>query len=845
VIHLELGNEMWNGIYEGEGIADPVVYGQRAAAIFAAARSAASFNASNFDLIMGSWATQPSWTQQEMASSSGYDSVDAAPYLFNSLNDYGSNEAIFGPMFAQPEEVDSTASGYMTQQSQAASGGSTPANLAIYEVNLSTTSGTASQSVVNQVVAGLGAGIAVADHMLLMIRDLGITTQNMFALTEWQNSFSNPQNANEAVPLWGSVIDMGGQTNLKRPQYLAEQLANSAILPTMLTTTVSGTNPTWNQPQSTNDSIQLAAAHYLQTFAFTDGTHYSVVVFNLSRSGALPVTFSGTNAPTGNVFISQLTSANPTDNNESQTNSTPVVNAPKQTTVANFNPATPYSLPPYSMTVFLWPSEALPASTTTLQTSPTFANTGQTVTLTATVSSQSSTNIPTGTVTFLNGTTSLGTSTLDASGIATFNTTALPVGSDSITASYGGDAGDTASTSEAVTVTIATGLPVTNTVVTASAAAINLGQSVTFTATVSPPGGSAAATGTVTFLDGTSSLGTAQLNASGVATFSTTTLAAGMHSITASYSGDSKNAGSVSAAVSVNVTTAPTTVATTTALTASATQLTAGQSVTFTATVTPQSASSVPTGTVTFLDGSTSLGTGPLNASGVATFNTSTLAAGSHSITASYGGDTNNAASTSAAVAVAVAASGAGTYTMAVSSSTLNLTAGQASNLTITLTPAGGFNEPINLGCSGLPSGVTCTFTPASVTPSGAPIKSTVSILAPSQTSFVPNHAPPGTPGGRLAFGWVMPWGFISLLGLGKARRRSRIFEWSFRVALAVFLVAGSLWVSGCGGGGGSSSTSGGGGNSTPTNTTFTLTIVATAPGTQNQSSQITVNVQS
>ena len=131
---------------------------------------------------------------------------------------------------------------------------------------------------------------------------------------------------------------------------------------------------------------------------------------------------------------------------------------------------------------------------------------------------------------------------------------------------------------------------------------------------------------------------------------------------------------------------------------------------------------------------------------------------------------------------------------MAVSSSTLNLTAGQASTLTITLTPAGGFNAPINLGCSGLPQGVTCTFSPASVTPSGAPVTSTVSILAPQSNLVRAQYAPPGAPDGRLAFGWVMPWGFISLLGLGKARRRSRIFEWSFRVAFAAFLIAGSFW---------------------------------------------------
>ncbi len=437
---------MWNsGYFAGEAIANPAAYGNVAATAFAAARASASYDASKFDLVMGSWAEQPNWTTQEMASSSGYDSVAAAPYLFNSLNDYGSNEAIFGPMFAQPEQVDSssTASGnYMYQQAHAAAAGSPPAKLAVYEVNLSTNSGTAPQTMVNQVAAGLGAGIAMADHLLLMMRDLGITTQNMFALPEYVNAFNNSSIPNETVPLWGSVIDMGGETNLKRPQFYALQLANSAILPTLLATTVSGTNPTWNQAQSSNDSIQLANAHYLQSFAFTNGTQNSVVVFNLSRSGSLPVTFSGVNAPSGSVVISQLTSLNPTDNNEGLFTNSPVVAAPTQTNVSNFNPATPYSLPPYSMTVFATGTAALAATTTTLQASPASANTGQSVTLTATVSAQSGTNTPTGTVTFYNGSTSLGTATLSPAGTANLSTTTLPAGPDSITASYGGDSND-------------------------------------------------------------------------------------------------------------------------------------------------------------------------------------------------------------------------------------------------------------------------------------------------------------------------------------------------------------------------------------------------------------------
>jgi hypothetical protein len=96
--------------------------------------------------------------------------------------------------------------------------------------------------------------------------------------------------------------------------------------------------------------------------------------------------------------------------------------------------------------------------------------------------------------------------------------------------------------------------------------------------------------------------------------------------------------------------------ATLTALQTSASSVTSGTSVTLTATVAETSASGVPTGTVTFLDGTTSIGTGTLNSSGVATLITSSLSVGTHSITAQYGGDSNNAASTSSALTVTVTA---------------------------------------------------------------------------------------------------------------------------------------------------------------------------------------------
>ena len=83
----------------------------------------------------------------------------------------------------------------------------------------------------------------------------------------------------------------------------------------------------------------------------------------------------------------------------------------------------------------------------------------------------------------------------------------------------------------------------------------------------------------------------------------------------------------------------------TTTVSSSPSSSTIGQMVTFTATVTPTTGSTgTPTGTVTFEDGTTVLGSAPLD-NGTATFSIATLAVGSHTITADYGGDTNFATS--------------------------------------------------------------------------------------------------------------------------------------------------------------------------------------------------------
>jgi large repetitive protein len=278
----------------------------------------------------------------------------------------------------------------------------------------------------------------------------------------------------------------------------------------------------------------------------------------------------------------------------------------------------------------------LATTSTVLASSLTPSLAGRSVVLTASVAGTG--GIPTGTITFIDGTgaISLGTGTLNAQGIATFTLSTLAVGQHSIVAVYSGDAKDSTSTSGALlqTVQIAT----TSVSLASSVNPSSFAAAVTFIANITTTGGTA--TGTVTFFDGSTALGTSPVNA-GSAVFSTSTLTLGAHSITATYSGDSNNTGSRSSALNQQVLQAGGVT-----LASSANPSIAQSSIAFTAAIAaPQGIAA--TGTVTFKDGSTVLGTATVNGVGIAAFSISTLAVGQHQIMAAYSGDANNQPATS------------------------------------------------------------------------------------------------------------------------------------------------------------------------------------------------------
>ena len=378
-----------------------------------------------------------------------------------------------------------------------------------------------------------------------------------------------------------------------------------------------------------------------------------------------------------------------------------------------------------------WTFSSKVDTTTIVSSSPNPSVATQTVTFTATVAPVNSTaSKPTGTVTFYDvgvvTTTFVPSVTLNGSGQATYTVGTLGVGSHTITATYSGDNNFEASTGSDSASPQVVNAPSKSTTsdVTSSLNPSVHGQTVTFSVTVSPVAPATfTPSGTVIFSDQSGTLGTGTLNGSGVATFSTSTLSTSKHTVTASYSGDSNFGGSNDSASSTPLVQTVNQASTTTTLASAPNPSASGQMVTFTATVAPVSpGAGTPTGTVNFTEGTLTLAsTVPLNGSDQATFATALLSVGSHTITATYNGDTNfmsSAGDDSASPQVVNQAS----TTTTVGSAPNPSVSGQTITFTATVAPV--------LPGAGLPSG-TVNFTEGATT-----LASSVALNGSDQATF-------------------------------------------------------------------------------------------------------------
>ena len=317
---------------------------------------------------------------------------------------------------------------------------------------------------------------------------------------------------------------------------------------------------------------------------------------------------------------------------------------------------------------------------------------GQNVTLTAGPVTIGAADATDGSVLFMDGGTVLGKGMKNAAGVLDLKHASLAVGNHDLQVVYVDTDGLNSIPSAPLRQTVAkassrTGLASNN-------LSPVVGNAILLTAQVDVLTGVATPTGTVGFYDGGVRIGTATLAADGSATFSYAFTSTGHHSITAAYDGDANVDIGASAAIDESVAKA----ATQTTVSTSPSSSTLGQSVTLTATVTVLDSPLDATGTVTFYDGGTVLGSGTLSG-GVATLTTSALAGGDHTITAVYAGTATHLGSTSDPIThtVVVPAPVSVETTTTLVTSNAAPVVGTGMTLTATVMPASGTNVPTGL----------------------------------------------------------------------------------------------------------------------------------------------------
>jgi sugar lactone lactonase YvrE len=388
--------------------------------------------------------------------------------------------------------------------------------------------------------------------------------------------------------------------------------------------------------------------------------------------------------------------------------------------------------------------------------------------LTATLAS---TPNATGAITFFDttdattGTTStLGTAALTAN-IATLPTTTMPAGQHNLTAIYAGDQAHSSAQSSGLVLTI------TPRQLNATIAPITLlyGQAV--------PGISGTLIG---FLPQDASSLSATFT-----TAATALSAPGTYPITATLSGPAAGNYAIPSPVATLTINPASTLITLSNLAATATT---GSSITLTAHIASPT-NGIPTGSVTFLDGSLTLFTTPVSATGNAVFTIPSITEGAHSFTAFFIGSSNFSPSISAPqlITIGTGSSGSSDFALtATGTTTQTIPSGSSADYTFTVQLQGNMSSPITLAATGLPNLAKASFNPPTVPPGATSNTFTLTIATPNTTASIAKQLRSIT----LAF-LLSP---IALFTLRPRHRRKAI-----KLFTLVLLSLTPLLITGCG----------------------------------------------
>lgn len=338
-------------------------------------------------------------------------------------------------------------------------------------------------------------------------------------------------------------------------------------------------------------------------------------------------------------------------------------------------------------------------------------------------------------------------------------------------------------------------------------------------------------TGTVTFTLDSGTIGTSTISGNKASLAISTPILPGTHTVAATWPGNS-----IYSAVTLTATHVVEKVPSSVTLSSSLNPAPLGSSVTFTASVQSTLPAVAGVDTVTFLDGQTQIGVAAVGTDGqTSTFTTSSLAFGTHSITAVYSGNSEVQGSTSNALSQSIPYF-VGDFSIQATPPAATITAGQSAAYQVTIATSGGFSAPMAFSCAGLPALTTCTFTPTTL-PTGQG-QVALKIQTTKTGTSAMNLRPHFEEGAAILAGIL-----LCMLPTGLWRNRFTKIVTLAVVGLAVLSTA-SCGGGGAGGGGGSGGS--GGGSSTPAGSyTVTITAVTTEPSQNiSHSTTVTLTVQ-